>query len=95
MAHPLSAEEEATLQGEADLMDALATALMAHAAPGGAVDYPRAAAAFAQLLAEMIGPQPHKIQGQMITDFGENLKRLTLIASLRATANAGKAEVKQ
>lgn len=77
------------------LIEAIVAALMEHAAPGGAVDYPRAAAAFAQLLAEMIGPQPFPVQSQMVTEFGENLKRLVLIASLRATANAGKSELKQ
>lgn len=81
---------------EADpLIEAIVTALMEHAAPAGAVDFPRAAAAFAQILAEMIGPQLHGVQKQILRDFNENLNRMVLIASLRATANAGKTETPQ
>lgn len=77
------------------LIEALVEVLMREAAPGGAVDFPRAAAAFAQLLAEMIGPQPYGVQQQMLADFNDNLKRLVLVASLRATAAAGKGEPTQ
>lgn len=88
--------EGAPNEPEADpLIEALIAVLMEHAAPAGAVDFPRAAAAFGQLLAEMIGPQPYGVQRQILKDFSENLNRLVLVESLKATARAGRTEQPQ
>lgn len=67
------------------LIEAIVEAMLLHAAPGGAVDYPRAAAAFAQLLAEMIGPQLPQVRNAMMHEFSANLAKAVNLASLRAS----------
>lgn len=70
-------------------MDALVSVLMEHAAPSGAVDYPKAASAMATLLGEMIGPQDLPIRRAMIAEFNMNLERAVNLSSLRSTFPQG------
>ena len=71
------------------LIEALVDVLMTHAAVDGAVDYPRAAAAFAQLMAEMIGPQDLPIRRNMVGEFYKELDRSIQLAALRASVVPG------
>lgn len=72
------------------VIDGTVDLLMLHYAnEHGAVDYPRAAAAFAQILAEMIGPQPIPIRAQMLMEFQKELDRAVQLAALRASVIPG------
>lgn len=76
-------------KGQPDpLIDAIVAAMMAHAAPKGTVEYPHVAAAFIKLLAEMLGPQPTKVQQAMMKEFQENLRTAVLLAALRCDVGA-------
>lgn len=81
---------DAPTQPTDPLIDALVDVLMTQCADDqGAVNYPQAAAAFAQLLAEMIGPQPPMVRKQMHADFRKELERAINLASLRASVIQG------
>jgi len=72
-----------TIDGIVDVL--MATCANEH----GAVDYPRACAAFAQVLAEMIGPQALAVRAQMLLEFQKELDRAVQLASLRASVIPG------
>ncbi len=55
----------------------------------GAVDFARASAAFAQILAEMIGPQEAVIGAEMRRDFLRELDGAVRLAALRASVVPG------
>jgi hypothetical protein len=74
------------------LLAAVIEALMTHAAPGGAVEYPRAASVFVALLAEMIGQQSHALRDQMMAEFTLQLRSAVHVAVLRSTVLKGKAQ---
>lgn len=85
------ADDQKTAQEQAadPFIDALVEVLMEHAAPNGAVDYPKTAAAFVKLLAEMIGPQPDAIRNQMLAEVSLSLRSAVNIAVLKIDVMKG------
>lgn len=85
-----TAAEPAPTEPADPLQDGIVATLMAHAADGnGAVNYPKAAAAFAALMAEMIGPQPLDIRKKMISDFQTELHKQIQLCALRTSVIHG------
>lgn len=84
-------ESNADDSPESLLVAALVDAMMAHAATDGAVDYPKAAAAMARCLAEMIGPQSLSVRKSMLADFRSCLDVEVQRCALRhSVINGGK-----
>lgn len=71
------------------LLQALGDALMMHAAPDGAIDWPQASAGLARMLAEILGPQPIIVRQKMMADFRAELDRSVNLAALRASVITG------
>ena len=72
------------------VIDGIVDLMMTHYKnENGAIDWPLAAAAFAQVIAEMIGPQQLPVRKHMVLEFSRELDKAVQLAALRASVITG------